>query len=463
MPPKTNKKQPEEPKPVDPTVELKSLQHVTELLSKAKTLRNFFQLERDRIHKFWDISRKELDNLRNELQNADHEIEELERQHQVEMKVYKQKVRHLMYEHRMQVQEIRIRSDKEIAEATLEHQQRVAALTKDKQLMHAEIESALTDHDDRIANLRDEHQYMVNNTKKQGYEKQLSETRARYEAKLSTLRDELELRRRAELHEIEEKKNEHINELIRKHEEAFGEMKAYYNQITSNNLELIRSLKEEIANMKRNDEHNETLMFDIERENQHLNEPLEIAKREVAELQQQLHNYEKDKLSLRNTRSRLKALNTDYALLQKEHGKLQGRFGEVQADRDGLVAKFEAALRDAMDVVQDKTTSVQQQLMDAHAMAEQRDAQLQSVLQAVNLEPAAVDAISRQMEDALEAKNRAIKDLHFELRKIERQHTDVVGEYERRCRAAGIPVLELEPLLGQGGRAPGTTDGGTSP
>jgi chromosome segregation ATPase len=448
MPPKKPQpKQAEEQKPLDPTVDLKSLQHVTELLAKGKQLRNFFQHERDKIHQFWDITRKELENLRFELQNTDHEIEELERQHQVEMKVYKQKVRHLMYEHRMQVQEIRVRSDKEIAEATLEHQQRMVLLAKEKQSMHTDISSAVTEHDAAITDLRENHEYMVNITKMQSYEKQLAEARARYDAKIATLKDELELRRRAELHEIEEKKNEHINELIRKHEEAYREMKAYYNQITSNNLELIRSLKEEIANMKRNDEHNETLMFDIERENEHLNEPLEIAKREVAELQQQLHNYEKDKLSLRNTRSRLRALNTDHALLQTEHDKLQRRYGEVQGDRDGLVNKFEAALRDAMEVVQDKTTAVQQQLLDTAQLVEQRDAQLASVLQAVNLEPAAVDFISRQMEDALEAKNRAIKDLHFELRKVERQHKDVISEYERRCRAAGIPVLDMEPLL----------------
>lgn len=455
MAPKPKPKQVEEVKPVDLTVDLKSLQEVTQTLAKAKETRNYYQLERDRVHKFWDVSKKELENIRFELQNLDQEIEDIERNHQVEMKVYRQKVRHLMYEHHMQVQEIRIRSDKEIAEATLEHQQRMVQLARDKQMLHSEVDSAVTEHDDKVSQLRDDHRYMMDITKKQSYEAQIRDAEKKYEAKLSVLRDELELRRRAEVHEIEEKKNEHINELIRKHETAFGEMKAYYNQITSNNLELIRSLKEEIANMKRNDEHNETLMFDIERENQNLNEPLELAKKDVADLQQKLHNYEKDKLSLRNARSRLTALSADYAALQGSHDKLQKKFTDVQKDRDSLVTKFEAALRDAMDVVQDKTSVVQQQLLETHSKVEQRDAQLQSVLAAVNLEPAAVDAVSRQMEDALEAKNRAIKDLHFELKKIERQHGDVIAEYERRCRAADIPVLELEPLLA--GTAPMAT------
>ena len=68
---------------------------------------------------------------------------------------------------------------------------------------------------------------------------------------MKLLRDDLELRRKVEILEIEERKNNHINELMKKHEKAFGEIKNYYNDITHNNLDLIRSLKEEVAEMKR--------------------------------------------------------------------------------------------------------------------------------------------------------------------------------------------------------------------
>ena len=60
------------------------------------------------------------------------------------------------------------------------------------------------------------------------------------------LEKNLELRRKQEIHEIEERKNTHINELMKKHEKAFAEIKNYYNDITHNNLDLIRSLKEEV-------------------------------------------------------------------------------------------------------------------------------------------------------------------------------------------------------------------------
>jgi hypothetical protein len=60
---------------------------------------------------------------------------------------------------------------------------------------------------------------------------------------MKLLREDLELRRKVEILEIEERKNNHINELMKKHEKAFAEIKNYYNDITHNNLDLIKTLK----------------------------------------------------------------------------------------------------------------------------------------------------------------------------------------------------------------------------
>jgi growth arrest-specific protein 8 len=110
---------------------------------------------------------------------------------------------------------------------------------------------------------------------------------------MKQLRDDLELRRKLEIHEIEERKNAHINELMKKHEKAFGEIKNYYNDITHNNLDLIKSLKEDVAEMKKKEAANEKLMFEIAQENKRLSEPLTRALKEVEQLRHELANYEK--------------------------------------------------------------------------------------------------------------------------------------------------------------------------
>jgi hypothetical protein len=43
------------------------------------------------------------------------------------------------------------------------------------------------------------------------------------------------------VHEVEERKNAHIAELMARHRRAFEEVKNYYNDITHNNLDLIKA------------------------------------------------------------------------------------------------------------------------------------------------------------------------------------------------------------------------------
>lgn len=61
------------------------------------------------------------------------------------------------------------------------------------------------------------------------------------------MREELDLRMKVEIHELEERKNQHYNELMKAHEQAFKEMKDYYNDITRENLELIKTNEQKIT------------------------------------------------------------------------------------------------------------------------------------------------------------------------------------------------------------------------
>lgn len=65
----------------------KHVAHLREELDREREERNYFQLERDKIHTFWEITRRQLEEKRAELRNKDREMEEAEERHQVEIKV----------------------------------------------------------------------------------------------------------------------------------------------------------------------------------------------------------------------------------------------------------------------------------------------------------------------------------------------------------------------------------------
>ena len=59
------------------------------------------------MNTFWEITKKQLDEKKSDLRNRDREMEEAEERHQVEIKVYKQKVKHLLYEHQNNITELK--------------------------------------------------------------------------------------------------------------------------------------------------------------------------------------------------------------------------------------------------------------------------------------------------------------------------------------------------------------------
>ena len=56
-------------------------------LDTERAERNFFQLERDKVNSFWEISQKQLDEARATIRNKEREIGDGEERHQVEIKV----------------------------------------------------------------------------------------------------------------------------------------------------------------------------------------------------------------------------------------------------------------------------------------------------------------------------------------------------------------------------------------
>lgn len=82
--------------------------------------------------------------------------------------------------------------------------------------------------------------------------------------------------------------------------------------------------------MKKREAQNEKLMFEIAQENKRLSEPLTKALKEVEALRQALANYDKDRLSLTQTKARLLGAEKQVKNLEWEAEVLQQRFSKVQ-------------------------------------------------------------------------------------------------------------------------------------
>merc|ERR1712106_839287 len=110
----------------------------------------------------------------------------------------------------------------------------------------------------------------------------------------------------------------------------------------------------------------------------------------------QLANYEKDKRCLKNSQTRLAAQKEEMKELKWEHEVLEQRFQKLQAERDNLHANFVSSVQEVVQKANFKKLLLERKVV---ALADS------------NLEPAALSVVTRKLEDVLDAKNGAIKDL----------------------------------------------------
>lgn len=431
--------------PEDYESEIKKL---TDELTLEREERNFFQLERDKINSFWEITKYELGESKNEILNKDRELEELEEKHQVEIKVYKQKVKHLLYEYQNNVAHLQGDSERTLQVEQEEHTGREQQLKKDKRALKLELKEFELSHEDIIKNLKSKHDQEITKMRAD-FERRAKELHGKYEKKMKIIRDDLELKRKNEIHEIEERKNGQINALMKNHDKGFTEIKNYYNDITLNNLALINSLKEQVEEMKKKEERNEKLMTDITAENKRLSEPLQAALADCDTLKRELQHYEKDKMSLHNSKARLKVLEEKHKQLLWEHEVLEQRFTQIQKERDELYENFVDRIIGVQQKTGFKNLVLEKKVETLKESLEKKELQLNEILKVTNLDPATLSTLTKRLEEVLNTKNSQIKELQYDLAKVTKAHNDMIRVYEAKLTEFTIPVEELgfKPLI----------------
>ena len=248
------------------------------------------------------------------------------------------------------------------------------------------------------------------------------------------------------IHEIEERKNLHINDLMRNHEKAFGQMKSYYNDITNDNLKLIKSLKDEVTEMKKKAVANQKLMHDISQENHRLKEPLTIAVAEVADLRAQLKDREKDRLSLRNAKARLQLLESQLATLHGEHAGTATEYANVEKERDELFNSFEASVKQIQQKTDFRNIVLDQKLGNMESSLENAKVQVTQIVGAANLDPIEMEKVEASLDDTLSTRNQLIKDLRFALVRVTKSYNDSLRSFAQKLSDLGIPASEVDSM-----------------
>ncbi|RKO98574.1 hypothetical protein CXG81DRAFT_28611 [Caulochytrium protostelioides] len=434
---------------------------LTQELDAERQERNRFQLERDRLNQFWDITKNELNELRAQNLNRDRQHEEAEERHQVDMKVYKQKVKHLLYEYQNNVALVQTTHEKALASEHEQQLQAESALKRENRALKLELKEFELAQEALVRHLKSGLASELSAARAQ-YDLEAKELYAVYEGRARVLREELEMKRKNEIHELETRKNGQINALMRNHDKAFAEIKNYYNDITLNNLALINSLKEQLEESNKKEERNEKMMADVTAENKRMAEPLNAALTECDSLKKKLANYDKDRTSLVNAKGQLKALSEKHRKLTWDYEILEQRFSQLEREKRELSEAFQQRLMEIQQRQGLRATILEQTVADADKQLDVSRTQLRELAnlglvgpagpggpagatmtapaQLSPTEGAHVAAILTRLESVVDEKNRRIERLEFDVAKLERGNEQLRRVYEAKLNEYAIPA-----------------------
>ena len=276
-------------------------------------------------------------------------------------------------------------------------------------------------------------------------ERSMKELHLKYERKIKTLREDMETRRKEDIAAIERRKEDHIDELRSLHAQAFREIRDYYTDITSSNIETIKTLKEEVYSRKKTEAANEKTMFEIAQTNKRLTDPLTKAQKQKKSLEAELAHYERDRAALKTSKQELRQLEQRMKALLWEHEVLGQRFQKLEQDRDLNFAQYNEMLQEIQQKSVFKRAVLHKKLEVVGSLLERKEAHIAEVLKASNVadgtSAASPPPDQRGLEQIVEEKNRRIDDIQQMLAAITLRHTRITTAYDTYLRQNGVPGL----------------------
>jgi myosin heavy subunit len=388
------------------------------------------------------MEKKKRDEAKMLLRNKLAQKQDLEEKHNFEVKIYKQKVKHLLQEQQSQMTDVRFDSEimlrlVEDNHRQIEHEQMIntrAIKVSKKQMELAHLDLV------RAIKVEQEKKFMA---LRMDFERKAEDLKASFEQKMSVVMSECDEKRKYDVNRLENKKITHIQKLMAKHKKDFDDIKNYYRDITHANLERIKQLKEEVQKLKDEDAGLQKQVNNITRINKKLSKPLEENKKKVDELKSIHANYQQEVVELKEVKEKLKDLEEVSKNVSWEYEIMNQKAEKLKIERDELRRRLETSIYDVQQKAGFRNIVLDKKIQAMTQDLEKTEAALSEVLASTNLQPGVVVDIRHSLEDVLMAKNKTVQRLEDNLIELKQRYAATIQLYEAKLKEFAIPTEDI--------------------
>jgi growth arrest-specific protein 8 len=235
-------------------------------------------------------------------------------------------------------------------------------------------------------------------------------------------RDGLDRRRKDEIKAIEDKKHVMIEILMADHVKEFADIKNYSTDVTRNNLDLIKVLKEEVKEFEADERNDQKRLREKMAENKKLTAPLKKMQEDLVKLKNELEDYRTEKAEMKRVKAALVVVEEECTAISWEYETLGQRFAEIKSERDELRRNFHASVFDVKQKSSFRSLLFEKKLAAMQRVQEEREAQLGEVLNRANLDPTVLNQVKGHIDDVLQRKSNESRNLHGEVVRLQSLH-----------------------------------------
>lgn len=391
---------------------------------------------------FWTTEKKNLEEKKATLRNKHRELQDLEEKHQIEIKIYKHRLKHLMSEQLNEATQNKTKAELVLREIQDENRQAEVKIKDERTKVMNFVKELEFSNDEYIRSLKREQDVKVTMLRHE-FERRATEIQSMFEARMKDTRDKLDGRRKERIRAIVERKQHMINDYMAQHQKALTDIKVYYSDITHNNLDLIKSLKEEVKDFEAEQRKDEIRKNEKASENKKLSAPLKKCEDEVVRLRAELEDYGREKKSLRTVNASLDAIERQKSDLTWEYEVLQQRFVDLKKERDDLRQSFMTSVFDVKQKSSFRGVLLEKKLAAMQMVQEEHEAQLNEVLARANVDPSLVGQVKGKSGDVLLRKSEEIRKLQNEATRLKNLQSDLLKAAVKKLAEFGLSATEL--------------------
>lgn len=408
-----------------------------------------FQLERDKVFAFWEISKRTLEETRAELRNRRREREESEEPCRVEIMTYKQKLKHVLNESHSQESVVEIGAVAINSVVQNEHTEVELGMWKEIHDLKTDYRQKKIYNQNCLKELKLKNQVAVmelSNT----YCKIIREIEAKYQKNMQLLMDTEEKMRRSEIIELEERMKTRKITLVEEHDRALRGAEEYYSAAQKKLLVDQRVLKDELEDATRQQGRSEKELQTAQQDNKQLRATLQEVEYVLPELQRQLEEHNEAKAKLAASRARAKVIEKELRHVKLDYELLLQVFTQVRRERDALQQSQTETILDVQQRSGLKELLLERKVAVLAETLEKREAQLCAALS--SLAAATGDGLqsgasgggaSNKLEEILESKRAAVDVLQSELAQDCREYDELLRTCKDKLKDLGVHVVNF--------------------